>query len=102
MLDKARLGNRYTCYECGTKFYDLNRPAPICPECQADQGDAPVQDVKTLLSKGGRGKGARAPKPEPEEDSVATTDDSDEDEDEEGEGELRLGLGEEEQDDDLS
>ena len=32
MLDKSKLGNRFTCYECGTKFYDLNRPAALCPQ----------------------------------------------------------------------
>lgn len=54
MLDKAKLGKRYSCYECGTKFYDLNRPAPLCPECNADQANAPVRDIRSLLSGGGR------------------------------------------------
>ena len=44
MQDKAKLGTRYTCFECETKFYDLNRPAPICPECTADQSDADAID----------------------------------------------------------
>ena len=38
-----QLGKRYTCFECGTKFYDLNRPQPICPECMADQNNAKSQ-----------------------------------------------------------
>ena len=50
MLDKSKLGNRFTCYECGTKFYDLNRPAALCPECGADQAGAPTQDIRSLLS----------------------------------------------------
>ncbi|MCA9567529.1 MAG: FYDLN acid domain-containing protein [Myxococcales bacterium] len=50
-LDKTMLGTRYTCFSCGTKFYDLNRPTPTCPECSADQNDAPVQDLKALLSR---------------------------------------------------
>jgi uncharacterized protein (TIGR02300 family) len=53
MLDKARLGTRYVCFSCGTKFYDLNRPTPTCPECSSDQREAPVRDIKSLLSKGG-------------------------------------------------
>jgi uncharacterized protein (TIGR02300 family) len=53
MLDKARLGTRYTCFKCGTKFYDLNRPVPSCPECQADQREAPARDIRALLGKGG-------------------------------------------------
>ena len=54
MLDKAKLGKRFTCYECGTKFYDLNRPAALCPECETDQAGAPVRDIRSLLSGGGR------------------------------------------------
>lgn len=53
MLDKARLGTRYVCYVCGTKFYDMNRALPTCPDCSADQREAPVRDIKSLLSKGG-------------------------------------------------
>lgn len=51
MYDKTKLGNRFTCFQCGTKFYDLNRPTPLCPECNADQNEAPTTDLKALLSK---------------------------------------------------
>ncbi|MBX2803804.1 MAG: FYDLN acid domain-containing protein [Myxococcales bacterium] len=98
MLDKTRLGSRYTCFECQTKFYDLNREIPTCPECGADQREAPVQDVKSLLSKGG---GRRKKIPEPEEEVVKPApkegDDDEEDEEEEGE-ELNL-LGDDDDDD---
>ena len=30
-----RLGSKHHCFACGTKFYDLNKPQPICPKCQA-------------------------------------------------------------------
>ena len=36
------LGTKYVCFKCGTKFYDLKKPAPTCPKCGADQRDAPV------------------------------------------------------------
>lgn len=52
--DKAALGNRYACFQCGTKFYDLNKPEPLCPECGADQREAPVRDIKALLQGGKR------------------------------------------------
>lgn len=61
MYDKAKLGTRYTCFQCGTKFYDLNRPVPACPECEADQRNAPTRDVRSLLS--GRGRPRPAPEP---------------------------------------
>jgi uncharacterized protein (TIGR02300 family) len=34
------LGKKFTCYSCHTKFYDLNKPEPLCPKCGADQRDA--------------------------------------------------------------
>src|SRR5262245_57388002 len=38
---KAKLGARWSCYSCGAKFYDLGKPEPICPRCQADQRQSP-------------------------------------------------------------
>ena len=64
MLDKSKLGNRFTCYECGTKFYDLNRPAALCPDCGADQTGAPVQDIRAILS-----PNTPVARPEPEEEA---------------------------------
>ncbi len=81
MLDKTLLGSRYTCYQCQTKFYDLNREPPICPECGADQTDAPVQDIKALLSKGGGRKRKPAEPEEEEETTKPQLEDVDEDDD---------------------
>jgi len=36
------LGTRYTCWKCSTRFYDLKKPAPICPKCGADQRESPA------------------------------------------------------------
>jgi len=33
------LGKKYTCFKCGTKFYQLDQPTPLCPGCGADQRD---------------------------------------------------------------
>jgi hypothetical protein len=87
MLDKARLGTRYVCYSCGTKFYDLNKPTPSCPECSADQRQAPVRDIKSLLSKGGgRRKSEDVDEIEEEDldEEVGVDDDADEDDDDLG------------------
>lgn len=54
MLDKSMLGTRYVCFECGCKFYDLNRAEPLCPDCGADQRQAPVRDLRALLASAGR------------------------------------------------
>ncbi len=74
MYDKEKLGNRYTCFQCGTKFYDLNRPEPLCPECNADQREAPVRDVRALLASGRRGAAAA----KDDEPSIDGNDDEDE------------------------
>ncbi len=36
------LGTKHSCYKCGTKFYDLKKPEPICPKCGADQRESPA------------------------------------------------------------
>jgi hypothetical protein len=38
---KAGLGTKWSCFSCGRKFYDLNRPEPVCPACGADQRKKP-------------------------------------------------------------
>ena len=43
---KERLGKKWTCYSCEIKFYDMNRPEPTCPKCQADQRESPVFEKK--------------------------------------------------------
>jgi hypothetical protein len=40
-MDNKKLGKKYACCKCECKFYDLNRPKPICPKCGADQDEAP-------------------------------------------------------------
>lgn len=41
----AELGNKYECFSCGAKFYDLGKPDPLCPKCGANQKDARKQDA---------------------------------------------------------
>lgn len=36
------LGTKFTCFKCGTKFYDLKKPEPVCPKCGADQRESPA------------------------------------------------------------
>jgi hypothetical protein len=38
---KPGLGHKWSCFNCGTKFYDLGKPVPVCPKCEADQRDRP-------------------------------------------------------------
>lgn len=45
------LGKKHTCYACGKKFYDLNRPQVICPSCGADQKSKPAQKFRAAKMK---------------------------------------------------
>jgi uncharacterized protein (TIGR02300 family) len=40
---KPGLGAKWACFSCGAKFYDLNRPDPICPKCNTDQREQPAK-----------------------------------------------------------
>lgn len=57
MQDKSKLGTRFTCYECGVKFYDLNKPEPVCPNCGANQLEDPTPDPRVAVME--RYKGSR-------------------------------------------
>ena len=59
---RGGLGAKYTCFKCGSKFYDLNRPKALCPKCGADQKDAPKVTAKQ--------RQAPPPKPIPVEPEV--------------------------------
>jgi hypothetical protein len=41
----AVLGTRYKCYKCGTKFYDLEKPKPLCPSCGVNQNDDEAKGI---------------------------------------------------------
>ncbi len=41
----ADLGNKFDCFKCHTKFYDLRRPDPVCPKCGANQKEAKASDL---------------------------------------------------------
>jgi uncharacterized protein (TIGR02300 family) len=40
------LGNKFECYSCGTKFYDLGKSEPLCPKCGANQRDAATSEAE--------------------------------------------------------
>ncbi len=74
-----KLGQKYTCFECGTKFYDLERPAPICPRCGVDQRLAPGSEYARGASERRRRSGKSSGESEPQETSnrADTVDDLD-------------------------
>ena len=52
------LGNKFICFKCNSKFYDLKKPDPVCPKCGADQRDSPANRP----AEGRRGRLASVPK----------------------------------------
>jgi uncharacterized protein (TIGR02300 family) len=43
---RSRLGEKWICFRCEAKFYDLNKPQPLCPKCGANQHDRPKREPK--------------------------------------------------------
>ena len=91
-MARPELGNRHECEACGSKFYDLLRPEPICPKC------GQIVDVS-----GGTKKPAAKKKAEPAEPEIDATNEEetvdidvdasgvfDEDEDDDGVEEVNL------------
>lgn len=66
---EIKLGNKYDCYNCGAKFYDLGKGTSVCPKCGADQKDAGDKN-KPLMSQAVRRR-RRAELAGPDEGDVA-------------------------------
>lgn len=71
------LGNKYKCFKCECKFYDLGAEEPLCPRCGADQREDPNPDPreaflarfrKPTRSRKRKKKAEPKPKPEVEDD----------------------------------
>ena len=61
------LGTKHTCFKCGTKFYDLHKPEPLCPKCGANQRESPALKAPPPSERRTR---ARPPEPKPAEVAV--------------------------------
>ncbi len=46
MVDLSRFGTKHECV-CGAKYYDLNKPKPVCPKC----GEPPSSKKKKPILK---------------------------------------------------
>jgi uncharacterized protein (TIGR02300 family) len=51
MAATADLGNKFRCFQCGTKFYDLHKAEAICPKCKANQKNAPPEAEQTKITR---------------------------------------------------
>lgn len=62
-MPELKLGNKFECYNCGTKFYDLGKPDPICPKCGADQKNAQQAESPAASQSSRRRRKAEVAKP---------------------------------------
>ncbi|HEY2291113.1 MAG TPA: TIGR02300 family protein [Thermoanaerobaculia bacterium] len=62
-MPELKLGTKYDCYNCGTKFYDLGKPEPVCPKCGANQKDAVTAESMAASQSSRRRRKAETAKP---------------------------------------
>jgi len=71
-MPELKLGTKYDCYNCGTKFYDLGKPEPVCPKCGANQKDAVTSESLAASQSSRRRRKAETAKPIDLEEEEAT------------------------------
>ena len=71
---EIKLGNKYDCFNCGAKFYDLGRGTSVCPKCGADQKDAGDKNKPLMSQAVRRRRRAELAAPEEVETEVAESD----------------------------
>lgn len=71
------LGTKHTCFKCGTKFYDMKKPDPLCPKCGADQRESPALKPAPEGRRGRLSAPAKVIEPEPEEPEAASEEEED-------------------------
>jgi uncharacterized protein (TIGR02300 family) len=61
-MPELKLGNKFECFHCGTKFYDLGKSDPVCPKCGSNQKDASPSDSPSVSAAARRRRKAEVPK----------------------------------------
>jgi len=80
-MTEIKLGDKYECFSCGAKFYDLGKGASICPKCGADQKEAEAKD-NPLMTQSVKRKRKAELLPEADENQAAPIDEEELDEEE--------------------
>jgi uncharacterized protein (TIGR02300 family) len=62
-MPELKLGTKFGCYNCGTKFYDLGKSPALCPKCGADQKDSAQAESSGAGQASRRRRKAEVPKP---------------------------------------
>jgi len=76
-MTELKLGNKYECFNCGAKFYDMGKGEPVCPKCGADQKDAEEKENPLVTQSVKRERKPDLLPDEPEKDDVPDLPDED-------------------------
>jgi len=81
MSSAVNMGNKYTCFKCECRFYDLGQAEPLCPRCGADQRENPNPDPREAFlarfRRPARRKSRAKKKVEPKVEAPKTDDEDD-------------------------
>jgi hypothetical protein len=61
-MPELKLGTKFDCYNCQTKFYDLGKADPVCPKCGANQKEAAHAEAPAARESARRRRKADVPK----------------------------------------
>jgi uncharacterized protein (TIGR02300 family) len=100
-MPELKLGTKFVCFSCGTKFYDLGKSEAVCPKCGANQKDASQSDTPATSAASRRRRKAEAVKPIDVDEAEPIDADIDEDIVPEGIEGADLGTDDEEEEEDL-
>jgi uncharacterized protein (TIGR02300 family) len=74
-MPELKLGTKFECFNCGTKFYDLGKAEPLCPKCGANQKDSVKAETPSVTQAARRKRKVEVPKPvEPVEEEAEPLD----------------------------
>jgi uncharacterized protein (TIGR02300 family) len=74
-MPELKLGTKFECFNCGTKFYDLGKPEAVCPKCGANQKDSLQAEAPAVSQTAKRKRKAEVVKPvEPVEEEAEPID----------------------------
>ena len=76
-MTELKLGNKYECFNCGAKFYDMGKGEPVCPKCGADQKDAEEKENPLVTQSVKRERKTELLPDEPEDGDVPVGEDLD-------------------------
>ena len=62
-MPELNLGNKFECFSCGTRFYDLGKSEALCPKCGANQKDSNRAETPAVSSAARRKRKAEVIKP---------------------------------------